>query len=194
MAVQMDNEQELQLIAQAHTVLQAFALLYDHYFPLIYAYCLNRLGNKEQAEDITSQVFMKLIKAIKDFDQSKNNSLKPLLFSMAHNLMIDMLRKESKSTELNELHMTHTPDLDRPLILSEMQTKIFDTLNRINPRYEEIIGLKYYAELTPEEIAKIMGIDTIKNVYVLLHRALKAFKDEFKDNFDISEIFDLLET
>lgn len=192
----MEQADELQLISCAQESMQAFARLYDHYFPIVYAYCLNRLANKETAEDISSQVFLKLLPIIDQFDPKKANSLKPLLFTMAHNLIIDLYRKNSKVINLDETlpvpSENHEPsDLDQELQLSSTQKQIALVLRLINDRYQQIITLKFYAELTTQEIAEIMKVKTAQ-VAVILFRALESFKKEFKQQFPDTEIYDLI--
>jgi len=91
----MSLEEELKLIENAQSNIQSFAALYDIYFPKIYSYCLNRLCNKENAEDVTSQVFLKSIEIVKSFDTKRSIRLGPWLYAIAHNLIIDTIRKNS---------------------------------------------------------------------------------------------------
>jgi len=187
----MDANQELQLIRSAKTDLHAFAQLYDHYFPIIYAYTLNRCANKELAEDVTSSVFIKMIKVVKEFDENKCNTLKPLLFRMAHNLLVDQQRSLARQSDLDDTKHSETPDLDKPIIINTLQEKINKLMLRLNERYQQILSLKYYAELTTEEIADVMDLNK-GNVYVLLKRAHEAFRKEIQENDPESEIFNLL--
>lgn len=189
----MDANQELQLIRSARIDLHAFAQLYDHYFPIIYAYTLNRCANKEIAEDVTSNVFIKMIKLIKEFDEKKSLTLKPLLFRMAHNLLIDQQRNMSRHSNLNEANHAQTPDLDKPIIINTLQEKINKIMLKLNERYQQILSLKYYAELSTEEIAEVMDLNK-NNVYVLLTRAHEAFRKEILENDPESEIFNLLQS
>lgn len=189
----MDANQELQLIRSAKNDLHAFAQLYDHYFPIIYAYTLNRCANKELAEDVTSSVFIKMIKVVKEFDENKSNSIKPLLFRIAHNLLIDQQRNMSYQSDLDETKHAQTPDLDKPIIISTLQEKITKIMLKLNERYQQILSLKYYAELTTDEIADVMNLNK-NNVYVLLTRAHEAFRKEIQENDPESEIFNLFQS
>jgi RNA polymerase sigma-70 factor (ECF subfamily) len=189
----MDANQELKLIRSAKQDLHAFAQLYDHYFPIIYSYTLNRCANREMAEDVTSSVFIKMIKEVKEFDENKSKTLKPLLFRMAHNLLIDQQRNLSHQSNLNEQVHTQTPDLDKPIIINTLQEKIQKIMSQLNERYQQILSLKYYAELSTEEIAEVMDLNK-NNVYVLLTRAHEAFRNKIMENDPESEIFNLLQS
>jgi len=200
----MDEIKEKQLITDAANNMQAFGELYDFYFPRIYSYCLNRLAHKEAAEDVTAQVFLKAIKFVKKFDFKKSNRLGPLLYAVAHNEIVDLIRENSRllSFDFNEdtkdapvaMLSANTSgsngadDFDRALELSIIQKQIASVLLNINERYAEVITLKYYSELETREIAEAMAIKP-SQVPVLLFRSLEAFQTEFKKKFPKSEIF-----
>jgi len=185
----MEPEIEPQLIKDAQKDIKAFDRLYEMYFPKIYAYCLNRLANKEATEDVVSQVFLLTVEQIHKFNFRKSNSLGPWLYKIAHNKIIDYYRYGSnkKLTSLESVQVGYEPDFDRSLQLSDLQKKIALVLSLINPRYQEIISLKFFQELANEEIAEIIK-EKPKNVAVILHRALKSFKQEFKKRYPETEI------
>lgn len=187
----MSIEEELELIKEAQSNVQAFSKLYDVYFPKIYRYCLNRLGRKEFAEDITSQVFLKSIEIIKEFDVNRKLRLGPWLYAITHNLIIDSVRRDKFFLDLNsEVEFGNsdgTASVEHDLDISMMQKQIINVLNLINPRYSQIISLKFYSELETEEIAILMDINP-SQVPVIFFRALKSFKEEFLKKYPKGEI------
>jgi RNA polymerase sigma-70 factor (ECF subfamily) len=187
----MELDDELKLIELAQSNVQAFSKLYDIYFPKIYRYCLNRVGQKEIAEDITSQVFLKSIEIIKRFDTKRRLRLGPWLYAITHNLIIDSVRRRSFFKELDQdinLNLIEESSaIERDLDISVMQKQIINVLNIINPRYAQIISLKFYSELNTDEIAVLMDIKN-SQVPVIFFRALKAFKEEFIKKYPKSEI------
>lgn len=191
--ITMDQLTELQLIKEAQTNIQAFAKLYDWYFAKILAYCINRTGNKEIAEDVTSQTFINAIATVKNFNFEKASRLGPLLYAIAHNAIVDYYRINNKSVSLESLpnleQTTNEPEnIEQELTISEMQKKIIEVLNCLNERYTQIISLKYYSEMTTIEIAEAMGVKT-SQVPVILFRALEAFRKAFKEKYPETEIF-----
>ena len=84
----MDLNTEKQLVEQAKESLQAFDALYEHYLPKIYAYILNRVANKEVAEDVTSKTFIKAMTKIQSFDY-KGYTFGAWLYKIAQNNIID---------------------------------------------------------------------------------------------------------
>jgi RNA polymerase sigma-70 factor (ECF subfamily) len=187
----MGLEEELSLIKEAQSNVQAFSLLYDMYFPKIYRYCLNRLAHKESAEDVTSQVFLKSIEIIKKFDLDRKLRLGPWLYAIAHNLIIDTIRKNKFSLVLDEKNDEEIVDgtaiIEHELDISMMQKQIASIFSQINPRYAQIISLKYYSELDTDEIALLMDIKGAQ-VPVVLFRALQSFKDDFSKKYPGGEI------
>jgi RNA polymerase sigma-70 factor (ECF subfamily) len=187
----MGIEEELSLIKDAQSNVQAFSKLYDIYFPKIFRYCFNRLAHKEMAEDITSQVFLRSIEIIKEFDVERRLRLGPWLYAITHNLIIDMIRRNKFSKCFDEKkdaeNVNGTEIIEKEIEVSMMQKQIACVLNSINQRYAQIISLKYYSELDTEEISILMDTN-VSQIPVLLFRALKSFREEFKRKYPKSEI------
>lgn len=189
----MDLKIETQLIIDAQNNIQAFAQLYDYYFPIIFSYCLNRTGSKEIAEDVTSQTLLKSIETIKKFDFNKSSRLGPLLYRMAHNFMIDFYKKNNRNTafdsntEVKQL-ATDGDETERSAELSLLQTQIITVLDMINERYAQIIALKFYSEMNAAEIGIAMDIKS-SHVPVVLFRALESFREKFKETYPDTETF-----
>jgi len=187
----MELDEELLLIKQAQLNVQDFSKLYDLYFPKIYRYCFNRLGQRELAEDITSMVFLKSIEIIKQFDTKRRLRLGPWLFAITHNLMVDSIRRNRLFQDFNRsLDFESNKEvsmLEHMIDIKIIQKQIISILNLINPRYSQIISLKFYSELNTEEIAISMNVKT-SQVPVILFRALKSFRDEFVKKYPKSEI------
>ncbi len=187
----MTLEEELSLIEQAKTDRSAFVKLYRAYVERVYRYCYLRLPNQEVAEDVTSIVFEKLIEGIARIDTSQGHRLSAWLFKVAHNQIVDFYRK-TKPGRLDWVAETELPVQDSGedefLKQQTRRLQIAASMPNLNKRYQQIISLKFFAELETEEIAVQLGINS-KNVYLLLHRALQAFKKEIEKNFEKSEIF-----
>jgi RNA polymerase sigma-70 factor (ECF subfamily) len=77
---------------------QAFETLYLHYLDPVYRYCYRRLGNREQAEDATSQVFIKAFAAIATH---RSGAFRSWLFTIAHNVVIDAYRRQRPTQPLD---------------------------------------------------------------------------------------------
>ncbi|KXK07894.1 MAG: sigma-70 family RNA polymerase sigma factor [Candidatus Dojkabacteria bacterium] len=185
----MELAEELKLIEEAKSNLQAFNKLYDMYFDGIFRYCSARLPQREVAEDITSQVFMSAVEKLADFDTTKGYRFGSWLYRVAHNKVIDYYRR-GKYDSMNDFSSVADESLsvESDAIQEELQVQVAFVLSKLNSRYQEVITYKFYSDLSNDEIAKIMKIRT-DNVKVLAHRALQSFKVQFQKHFPDTETF-----
>ena len=85
----MTLDQEREYIRQARTDLGAFAPIYDHYFPRVYAYVRYRVYDPQDAEDIVADAFLKAAQSLQRFRWRHANSFAAWLFRIVHNLVMD---------------------------------------------------------------------------------------------------------
>jgi RNA polymerase sigma-70 factor (ECF subfamily) len=186
--------EELNLVEQAKSDLQAFNQIYEYYFGRIYAYCINRLNDQNTAQDITSQVFLSAVENIYKFNTKKNVRFGSWLYKVANSKIIDHYRKNKKAAhiDLNEVEIEDKDSINphQELVKIYNQKKISSVLSNLKPRYQEVIALRFYSELEIEEIAGVLDMKP-RQVSVLIHRALDSFRKKFLKKFPKSEIFDL---
>lgn len=139
----------------------ALKLIYEAYVRLIYAVVYDMVGKKEDAEDITSDFFIKLIHVAKSF--RAGNSHKAWLVSIARNMTIDYLRKNRRempeaNDEIREgVIETHgaverSKQAEKNTIISE---DMKNAMKQLKPGEREIIDMKLVGQLTFQEIADI---------------------------------------
>lgn len=188
----MTVEEELQLVEEAKTNIQSFGKIYDFYFTKIYVYCINRLMVRELAEDITSQVFLKAVEHISQFDTSKRIRFSSWLYKTANNSLIDLTRRYKKQelVEMIEDRFFTESNAEKETEQDFRRKNIAITLAKINGRYQEVISLRFFSELEIEEIAETIG-EKKSNVSVLLHRALKSFQKQYEEDYPDEEKFSL---
>jgi len=188
----MDLNQERELVRQAQKSPDAFAGLYDQYYPKIFGYVLRRTANLETAQDITSETFLKALKKLWQF-QWRNVSFSPWIYKIATNEINQFFRKAEykKSVSLEELQeqgfellSPHDPESE----LIEAQEKLKQHLDfleiqerivRLPAKYQEVIALRFFEKRQIKEIAEILGKreGTIKS---LLHRAVEKLRETGK--------------
>ena len=183
----MTIQEELQLVDEAKQELRAFEKLYDYYVDKIYSYSMQRVLNKQKAEDITSAVFLKAVENIHKFDTGRGIRFGAWLYRIAHNEIIDGFRKNK---EINvELDLEMIPTKSNVQEEFENKSKVEDvmaTIAKLKPKYQQILTLKFFEEMSVEEISEVMGIKK-SNVSVILHRATKSFmKKHSKDHGESS--------
>lgn len=177
------NEKLLLLKLRTTEDPEAFAKLYDIYAKRIYSFVFFKVSNREEAEDITSEVFLKAWRYINE--KKKIESFSGLLYRLARNCVIDLYRSRSKQKEQlsidaemeieigsNRWTESFNEELGSKL---EMQ-KIVLALKKMKHEYREVVTLRYVDELEVNEIAEITGKGQIA-IRVTLHRGLKKLKE-----------------
>ena len=188
----MDLNEERELVRQAQKAPDAFAELYDRYYPGIFGYVLRRTANLETAQDITSETFLKALKKLWQF-RWRNVSFSSWLYKIATNEVNQHFRKAGykKSISLEELQeqgfepiSPHDPEGE--LIEAQKQLKqyqdfleIQEKVVRLPAKYQEVITLRFFEKKQIKEIAEILGKKegTIKS---LLYRAMEKLREAYQ--------------
>lgn len=130
--------------------------IYEEYVGYIYSIVYQVVLNKEDAEDVTSEFFIKLWK-LADTYESRNGH-KAWIATIARNMAIDLLRKNKREvlTEdfADSIAGNASPDNVESEVISDMSLK--EALNTLKPGEQEIVNLKIMGELTFQEIADIL--------------------------------------
>jgi RNA polymerase sigma-70 factor (ECF subfamily) len=166
---------------------EAFAKLYDRYVTPIYRFVLLKLPSKEDAEDLTSETFLKCFRYIQEGNDVKE--IRSLLYKIARNGIADWYRARaaSPSRSLAVTFMTDetsTPyegthdvsDAGRGKATIEARAELAVTmgkLERLKDDYRDILTLRLVDDLPFAIIADVMGKE-VGTVRVLYHRAKKA--------------------
>jgi len=154
----------------------AFAQLYEEYFDKIYRYVTIRIGDKMEAEDITQQVFLNAIKAISSF-KWKGVPFSAWLFRIAHNQVVDYLRKKTKraSVPLEESLVAGGDDpheiFERKLDIERLASAV----KKLTPAQQEVISLRFAGEMPIAEVARVMARSE-GAVKALQHSAIVALR------------------
>lgn len=147
--------------------------LYEETLPAIYRFIYSKVGNREEAEDLTSQVYLK---ALSGLDQSRDaNSAQAWLFQVARTTIADYWRA------FYRLHASSLDDLlaagwDSPTAThseaGDAETRAQRVLARLPARYRDVLTLRFLLNLTLKETAIRMNLSEA-NVKVLQFRALR---------------------
>ncbi len=160
---------------------EAFAQVYDLYITPIYRFIYFKVATRQDAEDLTSEVFLRIWQYITETEEAIEN-LRALLYRTARNLVIDFYRQKAKrDLPQDQEALNNVIDDRQQSLLSHIENElamknIERVLRKMKDEYREVIILKFVEELTVGEIAKIL--DKSKgSVRVLLHRALKVSRE-----------------
>lgn len=159
----------------------AYATLYQKYVSDIYRFIAFKVPTVQDAEELTSDVFLKVWNHLTTKESSPVRGFRAFLYQTSRNTIIDWYRKKSTTAEqLTELHTMQIPDTTTSLI-DETDTKLdvaalVAHMDTLKSEYKDILILKYIEELTTAEIATVLGKKQTA-VRVTLHRATKSLQD-----------------
>lgn len=136
-----------------------FATLYRDLIGPVFRYCSFRLGTREQAEDATSQIFLKAWAALPG--RRRDDSFRSWLFSIAHNVVIDFhrTRRPSAPFALVEDLSDASPSPEDEALRSVERAEVRNMLNHLSPDQRRVMELRL-AGLTSSEIADVLGKKT----------------------------------
>lgn len=181
--VSMEHITEVDLIEKAKTNDAAFVDLYNIYFPKIYGYVVRRTGQREMAEDIVSVVFIKVFTNLKKY-KYQDCSFSAWVYKIATNSLTDHYRKTARHREIMPEEMPEIKDdkqnITEAIELEGDKAVVRAVIKQLPVRYEEVLNLKFFAELSNQEIAASLNIKA-NNVGVLIHRALTAFERTYQN-------------
>lgn len=168
-----DNHQHL--IAQARQGdSAALSAIYDQYAQKIYVYLYHRLGNREMAEDLTAEVFVRMVEAA-DTSRFADTSLSGWLYRIAHNLLVDHFRQQREEVTLSEELPTQR---EGPAAIAERklaQDGLREALEELTEDQRQVIVLRFGEGLTAREVTEIMGKQE-NAICQLQHRALNGLR------------------
>ena len=152
------------------------AAIYDRYFPEIYRYVFYRLGNEGLAEDIASDVFVRLLEAVKKRKGPQTN-IKGWLLSTASNVVADHLRRVySRPTEsLSDSIPNFEPSLTDEVDYREQADFVRAAYSQLTPEQQNVLALRFGDGYSLAETAAVMR-KKINAVKALQFRALAALQ------------------
>jgi RNA polymerase sigma-70 factor, ECF subfamily len=141
---------------------QAWGDLYRDYAPAIFRFCRRAMPTREDAEDATMEIFMKLREKLAQFDPSR--SFTAWLYKVAANHCWDMLRRRKarhdKDTEdVDELPLeTPEPNQLEKLIEERTGEEVRKALDKLGARARMALVMRYYSDMSYDEIADALGV------------------------------------
>ena len=167
---------------------EAAAKLYEWFGIKIFRQVIiPRLPEVDRAEDVLRDPFRIVFEKIEQF-KAIDRSIFFWMRRIAINLVIDAYRKQVKKRKIAESILARDAisevmgaaekSPDQGLYDQDARDLIDRSLDKINPRYAQVLRLRLLQEETREACAEKMGI-TVNNFDVLLHRACKAFRDNY---------------
>ena len=175
-----------------HRRLGVFSIenLYEKYRPKLLVFFLKKGLGEEVAEDLTQEVFFRLLRSKKPFDDE--DYVRNLLYRIASNLAIDHFRKNGGSIQVRTLSRENLAEEGHPSLIErssgpeehyiagETSGDVHSVISNLPERYAEAIFLKEYQGLSYREMADKLGVSE-KAVESLLHRARAQLKSDLRE-------------
>ena len=160
--------------------------IYREYYGKVYGYILSKLNSVQDAEDLSSDVFVKVYSNLDSFDESKA-SLSTWIYTITRNSLTDYFRTRKVYAELPET-IEDDASVEDEICNAEMLETLADALETLDERERDIIILRFYSGKTLGEISSQMGI-SYAYVKILQKKAFKKIKIFMKSNSHFSLSF-----
>ncbi len=153
---------------------EEFSLIYRTYYPRLMAYALSRLREREVAEDIVAEVF---VRAFTHWGSLRDKgALEGWLFRIAHNLVVSHVRARAKTCRwVWERGHGAGESLEEAAVAQDELARMRAALARLPERYQRVLTLRFEAGLSHRQIAQVLGLSEV-NVRVILLRALRRLR------------------
>lgn len=162
---------------------EAYGALYDLYLAKIYRFVYFKVGGREEAEDITSTVFLKTWHYLVERKPEEVQSFSGLVYRIARNCLVDHYRTKAHNPSVSLDSAVDIGALDEQFKAAENRADaqpILRVISQLKREYQEVLLLRYVEDLSVGEIAEILE-KTPTNVRVTLHRALRLAKERVEE-------------
>ena len=152
---------------------QALAAVYDWYLPRVYRYILSRLGDVAEAEDLTEDIFLRMLGAIADYKRT-GVPFSAWLFRIARNHLVSYYRKNGNRKDHGTLQETMADSRPDPASIVETQLmlgEVAQAVQRLPDAQRDVIALRFAVGLSIAETAQVLG-KRQGNVKALQHKAV----------------------
>lgn len=166
---------------------KAFAVLVERYKDLVFTLALRMLKNREEAEEVAQDTFIKVFKSLSKF--KGDSKFSTWIYRITYNSCLDVLKKykqEYPMVAIDEFTERQVANLDNAfdaLAEKEQRQTIDDCLQRLPKEDSFLLTLYYFEEQSLDEIAKIVGL-TANNVKVKLFRGRKKLASLLKEKLE----------
>lgn len=174
----IEQEQELpRVIAQAQAGDPlAFDVLYQRYAHLILRFLYLRTREAENAQDLTQEVFMRVLKNIASFEYRGEKSFLGWLYTIATHVQIGQARrKQNLQTPLDDSAEIADPRGQEPVTTAFERIFLQHAIDQLTEDQKQVLTLKFFGDLTNQEIASVIGRSE-GAVKALQYRALQSLQ------------------
>ncbi|MBN1152499.1 MAG: sigma-70 family RNA polymerase sigma factor, partial [Dehalococcoidia bacterium] len=133
------------------------AALFDTCYPRLARYAYARTGDRAEAEDIAADVFLRALESIDSY-QERGLPMEAWLFRIAHNLVVDRLRRSSRFDRVED-PAEELADTQDPASIAEERIRmreVREAMRSLTPQQREVVSLRFFAGLDSKEVADVL--------------------------------------
>ncbi len=137
---------------------EQISALFDSCYPRIARYAYSRTGDRSEAEDIASEVFVRALQSIHTY-QERGLPMEAWLFRIAHNLVVDRLRRISRFERADE-HEEFLHDANDTAHIAEdriLLSSVKDAMSLLTQEQREVLSLRFFAGLSSKETSVVLN-------------------------------------
>ena len=175
----------INLIIEGNT--NAFSILVDRYKDLVFSLALKMVKNREEAEEVAQDTFIKVFKSLSKF--KGDSKFSTWIYKVTYNTCLDRLKKQKREQQvvsIDEFNTNQIKSIDNALDKMENEERekaIQDCIQLLPADDAFLLTLFYFEEQSLEEIAKVIGL-TANNVKVKLFRSRKKLTSILKEKLE----------
>ena len=179
----------INLIIEGNT--NAFSVLVDRYKDLVFSLALKMVKNREEAEEVSQDTFIKVFKSLRQF--KGDSKFSTWIYKVTYNTCLDRLKMNKKfynDVPIDEFTEHQVKTIDNALEAMELEERkqaIQDCMKLLPAEDAFLLTLFYFEEQSLEEIAKVVGLTT-NNVKVKLFRSRKKLTTILKERLEPERI------
>jgi RNA polymerase sigma-70 factor (ECF subfamily) len=161
---------------------QALAEIYDRYAESIYRYLYRLVGDANLAEDLASEVFLKLLQVL-GTSRAPREQLQGWLYRVARNQAVDWFRKQAKRASIT-LNEELTPDGDSPvarLEQAQLHQDLREAISKLTPDQQQVIVLRFGEGRKIREVGRLMG-KSEGSIKLMQYRAMRRLRKLLDDH------------
>ena len=163
----------------------AFTFLLDFYWNEVYGFMIKRIENETDTEDIVIETFSKAFDKIATYNSEYG--FNTWLIAIAKNVHIDMLRKKKSSlfvdnnddSNFENTIVDESPTAEDELIIEQNLAQLLLCIKQLKPAYQDVIQMRYFQEMTYQEIADQLE-EPLNNIKIKLLRGKKLLAEIIK--------------
>ncbi len=144
----------------------ALSILIDRHQSKIYGFIYSKLSDRDMADDIFQDTFIKVIKTLKSNSYNEEGKFLPWVMRISHNLIIDYYRKNKKMPMFREteefsifsIMSDNVPNIESKMITSQVESDLRKLIEELPEDQKEVLVMRMYQDLSFKEISELTGV------------------------------------